>query len=460
MQNLPSAPLKHALQQLARYATQTGASACDALAVSEKSLAVSVRAGQLEDIDNSNAQEIGLRVFVGQRQACVSGSDFSDKSLQRLAERAVAMAKLAPEDPHCGLLDTAELADTNALNDERLQLFDDQFLSAEDLQTRAHTLDKSASNAPHIMQADGANAYSAHSQIAFLNSHGFYGTRRASQHGMSVSAIASAQSKGEGAQHTMERDYDYCARRYVCDLVGAETIGQRAATRAADRLGARQIPSTNLPILFDKRCSNALLGAFIGAISGTAIARGVSFLKNELHSEIFPPNITITDDPHRMRGLASRLWDGEGKATSVLNLIENGVLTTWLLNRASAHQLTLNSTGHAGRSPHAPPQINTGNVYIQAGTQNPDELTKNIPELLCIHEMFGPSINANTGDYSVGVSGFLMKNGQRIHPVNEITIAGNLKTMFKTMQAASDLEFDTKLSTPSLLIESMAVAGS
>jgi PmbA protein len=440
--------LKPALETLLKLAKARGADAADAITAHGRSLSIGVREGELEDIDNSEGKEIGLRVFIGQRQACVSSSDLSEGSLEKLAERAVAMAKLAPEDPFCGLADPDRLATKTP----DLDIFDPKDMQAADLFARAQELDKAARSVKGISQADGATAYAVSSAVYFMTTHGFAKGWRSSQHGISVSAIAQDEN-------SMERDYDYAGARWFEELPTPESIGLNAANRAIARLGSQKMDSAAMPVLYDRRVAASLLGAFTSAISGPSIARGVSFLKDAMDTDVFHPSITISDDPYRVRGRGSRPWDGEGVSGQKMDLIKDGKLTSWLLHSASANQLGLETTGHAHRGIGSPPGVSSSNTYIHAGPKSPQDLMKQIGDGLFISEMFGPSLNANTGDYSVGIAGFAVKNGEKAYPVSEVTVAGNLKDMFNNITAGNDLKFDRPMCSPSLLVGEMVVAG-
>ena len=442
------ASLKPALETLLKLAKDQGADKADAITAHGRSLSIGVRDGELEDVDNSEGKEIGLRVFVGQRQATVSSSDLSADSLNRLAERAVAMAKLAPEDPYCGLADPKRLATETP----ELDIYDPKELAAAELFERAKELDKVTRSVDGVSQADGATAYAVSSAVFFMTTHGFAKGWKSSQHGLSVSAIA----ERDGA---MERDYDYVGGRWFEDLASPESVGTKAAHRALAKLGSKQMESEAMPVLYDRRVANSLVSAFTSAISGPSIARGVSFLTDALNEQVFHKDITITDDPYMVRGHGSRPWDGEGVAGQKMNLIENGVLNSWLLHTASANQLQMSTTGHGHRSIGTPPGVSASNTYLHAGKKSPAQLMKEIGAGLLITDMFGPSLNANTGDYSVGVSGFAIVDGVKAYPVNEVTVAGNLKDMFKSVTAADDLIFNQPMCSPSLLFAEMVVAG-
>ncbi|MBL4853480.1 MAG: TldD/PmbA family protein [Robiginitomaculum sp.] len=440
--------LKPTVENLLRLAKHYGAHKAEAVGAHGRSLSIGVRGGVLEDIDNSEGRDIGLRVFVGQRQACVSSSDLSQTSLDKLAERAVAMAKLAPEDPYCGLANKDKLA-TKA---PELEIFDPVDLDADMLLGRAKILEATALGVKGVNQAEGANAYMTKGASWLATSDGFDNGWQSSSHGLSVAAFAN-NSAG------MERDYDYKTTRWLADLPSPETIGISAGERAVARLGATKMASTNLPVLFERRVAGSLLASFISAISGPAIARGVSFLKDHMGEQVFHKDITITDDPYLKRGVGSHPWDGEGVAGPALDLVENGVLKSWILNTATANQLGLVTTGHAHRGMSSPPGVSSTNAWITAGKKSPEALMQDIGKGLLITEMFGPSLNPNTGDYSVGIAGFTIEGGQRGAPVSEVTIAGNLLDMFKTMIVANDLELDEGVSSPTMLIENMVVAG-
>ena len=445
---ISAAALKPTLETLLARAKHHGATAADAVATHGRSLAVVVRGGELEDVDNSEGRDIGLRVLVGNRQACVSSSDISNASIDQLAERAVAMAKLAPEDPYCGLADESQLGTHNV----DLQLCDDTQMTPAQLKVRALEVEASALAVKGVQQAEGANASHASSAIYFMTSHGFSQGWTSSRHGLSVSAI----SEHDGA---MERDYDYDGARWFEDLKTPQQIGQTAGTRTVARLGSKQMSSGAMPVMFDQRVSGALVSAMLGAITGTSIARGVSYLKDKMGEQLFRSDIQIIDDPLMPRGHGSRPYDGEGIVPVTRHLIKDGRLQTWLLNCASARQLGLTTTGHATRGIGSPPSVSATNSYMENGSKTPAQLMSNIEEGLLITEMFGPSLNSNTGDYSVGVAGFKIENGLAAYPVSEITIAGNLLEMYKTLIPANDLVFDAATVAPSILTEGLTIAG-
>lgn len=445
---MPNPDLVKTLDALLLKAKQAGAEDADGIVTYGRSLSVSVRGGELEDIDNSEGRDVGLRVMIGGRQACVSSSDVSNHSLEQLAERAVAMAKLAPSDPYCGLPDQL-MSDVNV---SKYDLRDNHISTPENLKDRALSVEAAAVAVKGVAQAMGSSASFSQSDFAFGNSRGFRAGWASSRHGISTAAIAEANG-------AMERDYDYAARRHFSDLPAPEKIGTTAGERAVARLGAEKIASGAMSVIYDERKASTLLSAFLSAINGNAITRGVSYLKDKMGDQLFPAHMNIIDDPHMPRGLATRPCDGEGVAVSRRALIEDGKLKTWLLNTSTAKQLDMVSTGHASRGISHPPGVGPSNAYIEAGHMSREALFKDTGSGLLVTDMFGPNVNANTGDYSVGVSGFLIENGIVTKPVSEITIAGNLIEMFANLTAANDLKFDSTVNAPTLRVEGMMVAG-
>ena len=440
--------LRPALEILLAKAKAYGAEQADAVATHGRSLNITVRGGEMEEVDNSEGRDIGLRVLIGQRQACVSSSDISNASLDKLAERAVAMARLAPEDPYCGLADPA----SHAGKAPELELFDTADLKPDQLLERALKIEAAALAVKGVTQAEGMSADCSSSAVYFMTSAGFSRGWQSSHHGLSGMALAVSGDE-------MERDYDYHGTRWLEDLRSPELVGKTAGERAVARIGGRQLDSGSMPVIFDRRVAASLLASMLGGINGSAIARGTSFLKEKMGEQVFAKSINIIDDPLIIRGHASRPWDGEGVGVARTHLIKNGVLQTWLLNTSVAKQLNLKTTGHGARGISSPPGIAPSNTYIEAGSKTPAELMKDMGQGLLVAEMFGPSLNPNTGDYSVGVAGYAIINGQRAHPVSEITIAGNILDMYKTLEPANDLVFEGSTSAPSLLIESMTIAG-
>ena len=445
---LNPADLKGPLETLLSLAQKAGADSADAVATHGRSLSITVRGGEIEDVDSSEGRDVGLRVMVGKRQACVSSSDISSQSLSMLAERAVAMAKLAPEDPYCGLAPQTRLAKNNT----DLELFDPAVRTPDDLQADAVRLENAALDVKGVAQANNASAGATSSAIFFATSHGFAKGWRSSRHNYSVVAIA----ERDGA---MERDYDYSGERWLEDVRRPEAIGKRAGERTVARLGGTQLKSGKLPVMFDRRVSAGLVSALTGAIAGPSVSRGVSFLMGKVGDPVFNPDVTIIDDPFVTRGHGSRPWDGEGVTVARRAVIDKGVLTGWLLNCASAKQLELETTGHAYRGIGSPPAVASTNFVLQNGPISKADLMKDMDEGLLVTDMFGPSLNSNTGDYSVGVSGYKIEGGVITTPVTEVTVAGNLLDIYKNMRPASDLDIDGATAAPSLYLGELAIAG-
>jgi PmbA protein len=436
------------LQDLVAKAKKAGADAADAIAVAGTSLSHTRRLGKTEKLERSETQDLGLRVLIGKQQAMVSSSDRAPATLDALVERAVAMARAIPEDPFCGLADPDQIT----RNWPALDTFDPDEPSAETLIERARAAEEAALAVAGVTNSDGANAGWGRSRAALVASNGFVGTSAGSNHGVSASVIA-------GTGSGMETDYDFTSAVYGNDLRNAEEIGRSAGERAVKRLGARKMPTGKVPVVFDPRVARSFLSHLLGPISGPSIARGTSFLKDKLGQQIFPESITITEDPHRQRGLRSRPFDGEGIANQRRALIDKGVLTTWLLDLRSARQLKMTTTGHAARGTASPPSPAATNVWIEPGAQSPQELYADVKSGFYVTELMGMGVNGVTGDYSRGAAGFWIENGVLAFPVSEMTVAGNLKDMFLRMIAANDLEFRTGADSPSLRIDDLTVAG-
>lgn len=436
------------LQSLIGKAEALGADAADAVFVRSASLSLSQRLGNPEDLMRSEDNDLGLRVFVGKRQAVVSSSDMSESALDELAERAVAMARNVPEDAFCGLADPDQLATELADIDD----FDPTEPTAEQLIALAARTEDAARAVPGVTNSEGASASWSSSEIALVTSTGFAQTRQASRHSIGVSVLA-------GTGTAMERDYDYDTKVYAADLADAEAIGRSAGEKTVKRLNPQKVSTQQVPVVFDPRVANTIPGHMSSAINGSSVARGTTFLKDAMGTQIFADGVTIVDDPHRRRGLRSKPFDGEGVATRRLNVVEDGRLTTWILDCRSARQLKLVTTGHASRGTSSPPSPGASNLYMEAGSVSPQDLIGDIKQGLYVTELIGMGVNGVTGDYSRGCSGFWIENGELTFPVSELTIAGNLKDMFKVITPADDLEFKYGTNAPTLRIDGMTVAG-
>ena len=436
------------LQDLVAKAKKAGADAADAVAVAGTSLSHTRRLGKTEKLERSESQDLGLRVLIGKQQAIVSSSDRDPETLDELVARAVAMARAIPEDPFCGLADPGEITKSWP----SLDMLDPDEPSAETLIERARAAEESALAVKGITNSEGADAGWGRSRVALVASNGFAGSYAGSSHGVSASVIA-------GSGTGMERDYDFASAVYARDLRKPEEIGRQAGERAIKRLGARKMPTGKVPVIFDPRVARSFISHLLGPISGPSIARGTSFLKDKFGQRIFPEAISIVEDPHKQRGLRSKPFDGEGIANKRRALIDQGVLTTWLLDLRSARQLKMTTTGHAARGTASPPSPAATNVWIEPGRQRPAELYADVKSGFYVTELMGMGVNGVTGDYSRGAAGFWIENGALAFPVSEMTVAGNLKDMFLRMIAANDLEFRTGADSPTLRIDDLTVAG-
>lgn len=425
-----------------------GATAADALYAGDRSSSVHVRLGETESVGRSEGEEIGLRLFVGQRSATVASSDLSEEALATLVERCLAMAKEAPEDPYAGLAPT-----------ELLERGDPRFLDAYDayepdpseLRERALEAEAAARGVTGVTNSNGGGASASATTIALATSGGFSGAYRTSGHGISASVIA-----GEGA--SMQRDHAWHSARHLEDLDSAREIGRRAGERAVSRLGPGRPKPGKYPVIFDPRVSSGLLLHLSSAINGASVARGTSFLKNELGAQLFAPAVTIVDDPLRLRGLRSRAFDAEGLRVSRQELVAKGILKQWIADSAAARQLKIDPTGHAARGVGGAPGASPSNVYMEAGNRSREQLLASVPEAVLVIELIGQGVNGVTGDYSRGAAGFMVRGGEIAEAVTEITIASNLMEMFATLEPASDLEFRRGTDAPTILVPEMTVA--
>ena len=442
-------PQADILSELVADALKAGADAAEAVSARRAALSVGVRNGRLEDVEREESTDLGLRVFVGHRQASVSASDLSEATRRRLVERVVAMARLAPEDPHAALASPDMLATGPHLD---LELYDPAERSPLALEDDAHAAESVALSINGVARSEGGHASTSSTEWRLVTSNGFDGVYRGTAFSLGVGVIA----ERDGA---MERGGESRTTRWFGDLPDPDTIGGEAGRRAVERVGPRKIASTTAPVIFDRRVATQLLSPLLGAISGPSIARGTSFLKDHMGQAVLPSGVGLIDDPFRPRGLGSTPFDDEGVAVSRRAIVENGVLTTWLLNTASGSQLGLPSTGHATRGLAGPAGVSVHNLHLTPGDLDLAGLMVEAGTGLVITNMFGPSLNGNTGDWSAGVSGYWFEHGERAWPVSEITVAGNLKDLWARMRPGSDLEFRSAFNSPSLLIDSVAIAG-
>lgn len=429
-------------------AKKLGADACDALAIDAQGTDIEMREGEIEKLERTESRGLGLRVFVGQSSAMISGSVLTPESLGRLAETAVAMARATPPDSFAGLAASELLAKDRP----DLDLVSPYLPDSDKLKALALDVEGAALAVKGVTKSGGASASAAQRKIALVTSAGFGQTYQRTSVSLSVSAIA-----GEGTG--MERDYDYSAACHFDDLKTPQEVGKSAGERAVKRLHARKIASQTVPVIYDKRVASSLLGHLASAINGAAIARGTSFLKNHMGQQIFSKGISVIDDPLRLRGLASRPFDGEGLSCSRRELVADGVLMGWVLDLRSSRQLGLAPTGNGSRGLSSPPSPSTSNLHVEPGHRSPDDMIGSIAQGLYITELIGNSVNMVTGDYSRGASGFWIEQGQLAFPVSEITIAGNLRDMFMTLEPANDLIFKSSTNAPSCRVEGLTIAG-
>jgi len=437
--------------QILRAATRAGADAADAIAVDGTSLSITVREGALEQAERSEGVDIGLRVFVGQRQACVSSSDSKPDTLTQMAERAVAMAREAPEDPHAGLADPSQLTTNTAT--ESLELYDpSDEPDPEALQDDATRAEAAALRNKGVSQVQSAAAGYGRRRIHLAATNGFSAGYARSDRGLSCVAIS-------GTGTGMERDYDYDSRVFQSDLRDAEEIGQTAAARAVERAGARKPRTGAYPVLFEERIASTLIGSLLQATNGMMIARGSSWLRDAVGEQVLPKGLSVTEEPHRARVPGSRLFDAEGLATAQRAIVDDGVLTGWTLDLATGRKLGMQSTANAARGTSAPPSPSLTNVALTQGDKSREDLVRDMGTGLLVTSMIGSTINPNTGDYSRGAAGFWVENGEIAYPVNECTVAGNLRDMLMTIVPANDARMHLSRVVPSLLVEGLTLAG-
>jgi len=436
------------LGRLVDQALAKGADAADGVVVDKRSLAVTCRLGHKETLERSAGVDVGLRVFVGQRQSLVSSSDLSSTALAQLVERAIAMAQCVPEDPFCGLAAVEQIARNVADIDGYCHVEP----SVTDLEERAVAAEDAARQVSGVMNSEGAEASWGIDDIAMVASNGFAQSFRRSWNALSVSVLA-----GEGT--AMERDYDYAVAVFPEDLPALPVLGRSAGERAVRRMGPRKVDTAQVPIIYEPRTSRSLLGHFAGAISGESVNRGTTFLKDKLGKRIFPESVDIIDDPLRRRGLRSRPFDGEGIAAEALLLIQEGVLQHWLLDLRSARQMGSQTTGRASRGAGSLPSPSATNLSMSPGEHSAQQLIADVKQGFYVTELIGHGVNAVTGDYSRGASGYWIDHGELSYPVSEVTVSGNLLDIFAHVTPADDLTYRYGIDAPTVRIDGMTVAG-
>jgi PmbA protein len=435
-------------ERLVEAAKRAGADAADAVAVRGISQGVEVRDGRVEESERSEGDDMGLRVLVGRRQAVVSTNDISGDGVARLAERAVAMARVAPDDKYVGLADPQLLA----RDFPDLDLLDPKVPTVAELERRAQEAEAAALAVKGVSKSGGASASAGIGGMVLVTSSGFHGAYLRSSQGISSTAIS-----GEGTG--MERDYDYTSAPHAADLIAAVSVGRSAGERAVARANPRKVDTCKVPVVFDPRVSGSLVGHLVGAINGASIARKTSFLKDRLGEQLFADTIRIIDDPLRVRGLRSQPFDAEGVKVRKIALVDQGVVTTWLLDSATARELGMETTGHAHRGVSSSPSPGPYNLHLEAGAPTPAELISDIKQGFYVTDLIGSGVNGVTGDYSRGASGFWIENGEITYAVSEVTIAGHLLEIFKSMTPANDLEFRYGVNAPTVRIEGLTLGG-
>jgi PmbA protein len=445
---LDQSALADLADRLVTAARRAGADAADAVAVRSISLSVDVRDGAVEESQRSEGDDVGLRVLVGHKQASISTNDIRADGVDALAERAIAMARVAPDDKFAGLADPALLA--KAFPD--LDLLDPDMPSVDVLEQRARQAEAAGLSVAGVAKSGGASASAGIGGMVLVTSTGFHGATIGSRHSISMAAIA-------GSGTGMEQDYDFTSTLHASDLGNADEIGRNAGERAVKRLNPRKVATRRVPVVFDTRISGSLVGHVASAANGASIARKTSFLREKLGQKILAAGVDIIDDPLRHRGQRSRAFDAEGVATASLKLVEDGVLKTWLLDCATARELDLKTTGHANRGVSSVPSPGPSNLYMAAGKQSPADLIADIEDGFYITDLIGSGVNMVTGDYSRGASGFWIENGELTYAVSEVTIAGHLTEMFASLAPANDLTFRYGTNAPTLRVEGLTVAG-
>jgi PmbA protein len=445
---LDQSALSDLAERLVAAARRAGADQADAVAVRSVSLYVEVRDGGVEESQRAEGDDVGLRVLVGQKQAVVSTNDLKGDGLDALAERAVAMARAAPDDAFAGLADPARLAKEFPA----LDLLDPDMPSVETLEKRARTAETAALAVTGVSKSGGASASCGIGGMVLVTSQGFKGATIGSHHSISMSAIA-----GEGTG--METDYDYSSTLHAADLESAEQIGRTAGQRAVKRLNPRKVATRRVPVVFDARVSGSLIGHLAGAANGSAVARQTSFLRDRRGERVFASGINIVDDPLRRRGLRSRPFDAEGVATRARKLVEDGVLKIWFLDSATARELGLETTGHAQRGVSSIPSPGPSNLHLEPGSKTPAQLIADIEDGFLVTSLIGMGVNLVTGDYSRGAAGFWIEHGEPTYAVSEVTIAGHLTEVFSSLTPANDLTFKFGIDAPSVRVEGLTVAG-
>ncbi len=444
--------LKKVAEQSIHQAQKLGADEADVIVHQAKSFAVSVMDGELENVESQDQITLGLRVIIGKKQACVAGSDFRGAAIAEITERAISMAKEAPEDPYIGLAEPSQLFENADSNN--LSLYNDEaYPSPEEFTAIGQKIERNAKEVDGVSKISSSSAGYGENRSYFMATNGFASEINKNFMAASISAIA-----GDGLE--METDHYGETRIFPSDMSSPEYIGRKAGERAAAKLGSTKPQTMNAPVIFDRRVSASLIAHVLGAINGVAIARGASWLKDDLGKRILPEHLDLYEEPFRSKSLSSTPFDGEGIAKQERKFITKGILESWLMDLVTSRKLGLETTGNAKRGVSSPPSPGISNIALTCGDKSPEELMKEIKSGVLITSLIGSTINSNTGDYSRGASGFLIENGEKAQPISEFTIAGNLKDMLKNIVPANNPRQFSSYRVPSLLIENMTLAGS
>lgn len=437
------------IKNLITQAKKAGATDADAIFVDSTSVGVQVRNGQIEELERSEAKTVGLRVFIDKQVSTVSTTDLQPHNIEKLVEQAISMAKILPEDPFAEL---PEPSNKPYIDPQKLDLYDASEQSTKIMVEQARATEAAALAVQGITNSMGGSCSYGKTSMTLANSKGFFGHYQRTSHSLAACVLA-------GSGTDMQRDYDYHSAVHLNDLESPESIGRSAAQKTLAKLHPQRPKTGNFPVIFHPRVANSILSHLASAINGQAITKGTSFLKDYMGELIFPSNITIIDNPYKIKGLASRPFDAEGLYPEELKLVDKGKIANWLLDNRTAKQLGLQSNGHATRGPSSPPSPTTTNLYVLPGNETPDELMQDISEGIYVTELIGSSVNIVTGDYSRGASGFMIRNGKLAEPIMEFTLASNLKNMFAKVRVANDLDFRYTTNSPTLRIDGMSIAG-
>jgi PmbA protein len=448
-----SPDLREIATDVVRRAMQGGATAAEAVAMDGSEFSTVVRLGEVETLKESGSKAIGVRVFFGRRAASTYSSDLTSEGVKQLVDSALALAKITSEDPFAGIPEPAQLG---KLEGDLDLYYDDVYsLSTADRIDYARRAEKAALDAdPRIVNSEGGTFDAAIDYKVLANSYGFVGDYQRSY--CSVSAVPIAQVEGS----SMQRDYWYSVAMTLKKLESPEEVGKIAAQRTLRRIGARKVKTAKVPIVFENTIARALVGHIFEAVNGDSIYRGASFLAGKLNQKIAGDNINVVDDGTMRGGFGTSPFDSEGVPSRKTVVVENGVLKSYLLNTYTAKKLNLQTTGNASRGLAGTPGIGPGNFFLQPGAKSLQEIIGDIKEGLFVTEFLGFGVNLVTGDFSRGASGQWIENGELTYPVEEITVAGNLKDMFFNIaEIGNDLEFRGAIASPTIRIDGMTVAG-